>query len=156
MCTFQEYFSCYQLRFDQTIKEDYKKIFWLLIFRTRSFYPKFLYPKFVGLKKCLAPKFFWTQSFVGLIFLNLDFLGQNFLRPNFCFVRPKVFFDLYCFLDQHFWTYIFLTKTTTSWDWAVPSSEKLQLATTSSELGTIYLGILIQPASARAGSLGEL
>ena len=38
----------------------------------------------------------------------------------------------------------------------IPSSTLLKLATTSSELATNLLGLLTQPALARAGSLGEL
>ena len=38
----------------------------------------------------------------------------------------------------------------------MPSSAKLKLATTSSELATSLLGLLTQPALAIAGSLGEL
>ena len=93
ICQYQEYLSCYRLRFDQTLKEDSKKIFWLLIFRTRSFYQNFWTQ---GFKKILIPNFFGPLFFSTLISWTKTFWDRTFFWQKFSF-GSNTFLDMDCF-----------------------------------------------------------
>ena len=83
-------------QFYQTLKVDSKKNCWLLILRTRSFYPIF-----VVFKKIFDPKSFWTlilwtktfwglTAFLPIFSLDPTLLGLKFFEHGlFC---SKIFF----------------------------------------------------------------
>ena len=77
ICPYQEYLSCYRLNFDQTLRVDSKKKFFLFLepdhFTQKFCIQNLLDSKFVGPQSFLDPKFFWKWIFLTFIFLTKTF-----------------------------------------------------------------------------------